>query len=475
MQHYQNMKFVIPTYRLRDVPETIKAYDDNFWCNGHNTPLIIFDDSSASTHEKYYQLLENTPTYNELFYVGPSEKEEFITFLNSRLRDKKLESIVKNLFRPSYGGNRNYTLMYTLGEIMVSSDDDMRPYALIENSPESLRMNEVSRGKILKINDEGFSKKSFDILSSFIEVLGKKVSDVPKNYVTGEHLIDSAMDLETNITKGLSLENSLYLEKGVINPECIIKMAQTFRSGTNDIDALDFVEMFLVDDIQVDMNELNNVYVLVNFRPAITNKNWRMDCGVSGFDNRLGLPPFFPTRLRFEDYIFRLWIQQEKFVSAHIDSAQTHIKNNYMRNPLPAEIFNEELANLLKKKIKGSMRENSLLNISFDYEGEVTSQDTEEILERITSVHKKVIKSFEMAKDEKRKNTLKDFALNLERTFYGFEPDFFQQNVGRIVDDVVSQTKAALELWPTLIEICYFKKNRDGLPIRRIKNASIAK
>ncbi|MEH2124534.1 hypothetical protein [Nostoc sp.] len=37
------------------------------------------------------------------------------------LGDRKLESLVKNLFRPSYGGNRNFTLMYTLGHLMGNS------------------------------------------------------------------------------------------------------------------------------------------------------------------------------------------------------------------------------------------------------------------------------------------------------------------------------------------------------------------
>ena len=59
------------------------------------------------------------------------------------------------------------------------------------------------------------------------------------------------------------------------------------------------------------MDELNEVYVLVNFRPVLTKKNWRMDSGVAGYDNTFGLPPFFPTWLRFEDYIYRLWIQQD--------------------------------------------------------------------------------------------------------------------------------------------------------------------
>jgi hypothetical protein len=44
-------------------------------------------------------------------------------------------------------------------------------------------------------------------------------------------------------------------------------------------------------------------------------------------------------------------------------------------------------------------------------------------------------------------------AENLERAFYGFERDLFQQNASRIVDDVVSPIQGALELWPTLAEI----------------------
>ncbi|HEV3065636.1 MAG TPA: hypothetical protein VGX93_09850, partial [Chthoniobacterales bacterium] len=55
-------------------------------------------------------------------------------------------------------------------------------------------------------------------------------------------------------------------------------------------------------------------------------------------------------------------------------------------------------------------------------------------------------------------------------SFYGFEPDFFQQNVSRIVDDVVSQIQSSLEIWPTLIEICYFHKDKREFPQCRIDN-----
>lgn len=465
--------FVIPTYRLRDVAETIEKYDDNFWANGHAPKIIIFDDSSLVNYEKYYPLLEQTKTVNDVFYVGPHEKEQFITFLNERLRDRKLESLVRNLFRPSYGGNRNFTLMYTLGHLMVSSDDDMRPDALIETSPESLTHEEICRGKLCRANENGFVHRSFDLLTAFEDVLGQRVSQIPDNFEIGEFVIDTTMDLETNTTRGYFRENSLLLKPGEISEDAVVKMAQTFRTGTNDIDTLDFVYMYLNNDHQVHPDDLNEVYVLVNFRPVVTNKNWRMDCGVAGYDNRLGLPPFFPTRLRFEDYIYRLWIQQDGIVAAHVDAVQNHVRNNYMRNPLVSEIFNEEISNLLKRKIKDSLYELDDLGIKFGYTGEVTLQDSEEILQKITAIHRDIMKAAKTTQDEDRKQSLQLFAESLSRVFYGFEPDFFQQNVSRIVDDVVSQFHAALEIWPTLVEICYFQKDKQDLPQTKVNNQKL--
>ena len=468
--------FVVPTYRLRDVAETIEEYDEHFWSNGHSIKMIVFDDSSLANHEKYYPLLERTRTVNELYYVGPREKEQFLAFLNKKLRDRKLESLVRNLFRPSYGGNRNFTLMYTLGDLMISADDDMRPHALIESSPESLNADEISRGKLLKRDAPGVVQKSFDLLTSFKDVLGRKVSELPANYEKGELVVDTAMDLETNVSNDFAGDNSLILKRGPVLRSAVVKMAQTFRTGTNDIDALDFVQMYLRDESQhhANLHDFNDLYVLVNFRPVVTKKNWRMDCGVAGYDNRLGLPPFFPTRLRFEDFIYRLWIQQPRLASAHVDAVQTDIQNNYMRDPLAMDVFNEELCTLLKSKIKGSVTKLEDLTIRFGYNGEVTLKDTQEILDKITGVHRQVVEAAEKATDAQRREALNLFAENLARSFYGFEPDFFQQNVTRIVDDVVSVIQASLELWPTLVEICYFHKDKKEFPQIRVKNKKLA-
>src|SRR5262249_55303700 len=155
---------------------------------------------------------------------------------------------------------------------------------------------------------------------------------------------DTAVDLETNVSTKFSTENSLLLQEGPVSKRAVIKIAQTFRTGTNDVDASDYVFMYLNDEKQSHshLHRFNDVSVLDIFGPVVTNKNWGFDCCVVGYDNRLVLPPFFPTRLRFEDYIYRLWIQQDGVVSAHTDAVQTHIKNNYMRNPLAMDIFNEE-------------------------------------------------------------------------------------------------------------------------------------
>ncbi len=467
--HARDLYFVIPTYRLRDVGETVEAYDEHFRRNGHSPKIIVFDDSSPAAQEKYYPLLERTRTYSDVFYVGPREKEAFTSYIGRRLRDKRLDGLVKNLFRPSYGGNRNCALMYTLGGLVVSADDDMRPYALMEDSLESLDEGEISRGRLHRVNQNGYVRKSFDVLGAFLDVLGKRASDVPANYEAGELLVDTAMDLETNATKGVSRENSLLLRKGSVRSDAVVKMAQTFRSGTNDVDALDFAELFLTNDEQVDPDELNELYVLVNFRPAVTKLNWRMDCGVAGYDNTFGLPPFFPTRLRFEDYVYRLWVRQDQIAAAHVDAAQNHTKSNYMRNPVAAEVFNEEVCNLLKRKIKDTLSHTDELTIGFDYSGEVTAEDAAQSLDKVAALHSRAIEAAGTAQSE-RADALRLFAANLQKAFYSFEPDFFQQNLLRIADDVVSVIKGSIELWPTLVEICYFEKDRRGLPQVRVNN-----
>jgi hypothetical protein len=309
-------------------------------------------------------------------------------------------------------------------------------------------------------------------VAAFEEVLGRRVADLPHGYARGEVIVDSATDLETNASKGLHRENRLVLSPGSPPEGAVVKVAQTYRSGTNDIDAVDFIEMFLENEAQTTTEELPELYVLSNFRPAVTSSNWRFDCGVAGYDNTGGLPPFFPTRLRFEDYIFRLWIQQEGLAAAHVGAAQHHMRSTYMRSMLGAETFNEEICNLVKRKLRAYPCELRELTVRFDYEGEVTAADTDEILERIRGLHAR-IGSASRAATGARAEALLRLEEDLFRSFYGFESDFLHQNVARIVDDVVSVFRSALELWPSLVEICFLEKRRHGLPMSRVNNRAV--
>ena len=139
---------------------------------------------------------------------------------------------------------------------------------------------------------------------------------------------------------------------------------------------------------------------------------------------------------------------------------------------LPGAIagVNEEISNLLKRKIKGSLSRLDELGIAFEYEGEVAESDAQQILDKVKALHARALAIADGIASGKRAESLRVFAANLHKVFYGFEPDFFQHNLLLIVDDFVSVIKGSIELWPTLIEICYFQKGRKGLPITRVAN-----
>jgi hypothetical protein len=460
--------FVIPTCRLRDVGEAVAAYDKHFAEHGHSVRMMVFDDSSPLLYQKYFSRLSALKTRNELFYVGPAEKAALRAELEARLGDVSFTPYVAELFRPSYGGNRNHTLLYSLGSLLISADDDMRPYALVDDDGVDLGEGEVCRGKVVKVDEAPRERHSFDTLSAFLDVLGQPAGRVPKDYARGELLVDSATDLETNATREFARENRLVLRAGQVEDEAVVKMAQTFRSGTNDIDALDFIELFLRDEEQTSLDTQADVYVLRRFRPVITNKNWRMDCGVAAYDNADGLPPFFPTRLRFEDYVYRLWIQQPGIIAAHVPAAQHHARSLYLRNPPASEILNEEAANLLKQKIKSSVTELRPLGVSFEYDGALEAEDVEIILDRVHRVMDQVLQAATLSASVHRRDELLRFAATLDATFFGFDFDCFARNLELELRQTVRRIKGSLELWPRLLEIC--DGLRRELPKTRLKS-----
>lgn len=473
----ENISLVIPTIRLRDVPTTIKEYRSNLQRYGHDIPIIVFDDSNKDQYKRDFNgLLSHN--FKDTFYVGPDEKEEFKKMLTEKVGLAYEETIRKTL-RPCYGGNRNFTILYTLGDLFVSVDDDMKPYGYVSKETEDLCEGVVLKGIYIdKKNLESETRKiETDLLSAYLEILGKNVGDVPENYAVGRTLNDSMTYLFTNKTKGGFEPNEISVGKGKIGKNTRIVTAQTFRSGSADVDAVDYAEDFMITPENAFINDMSLLYVIKGYKPCVTKTNWRLDCGISGYDNREGLPPFFPTKLRFEDYVFRLWLQQDGLASAHVNAIQTHKKNPYNRATLPYDLWNEDIANWLKDKFRENLREIGRLNLLFDGKFSICEDDAKKMLERGKYYLEKAIKraneclADQGMSDKKKVMTCRyytGFVDDIVRTYKSFDEESFIGNVRSTIKNEVKTTKDTMKIWPSLVEIASEIKNSGKLPVRRL-------
>lgn len=443
--------FVVPTYRPQEVGETVARYSENFRSFGYSVPIIVFDDSKGEESRKkaLKSFVEAEIDYpGKIWYVGELEKQRFLSELKTKT--KISSRLLQKIFRPSYGGNRNFTLVYTLNNLFISSDDDMYPMALFERQ-KGLKEGEITKGRYVP-KESRYRTTPDDILVGFLEVLGKSVAEAPDSYEKGNTIQDSNTDLLTNNTKSgaLNSPNTLSLIRGEVSPTAIIKLAQTFRTGSSDVDSKDYVEEFLRNPILVTMNDLSKVYVISDYKPCITKVNWRMDCGVAGYDNRQGLPPFIPTSLRFEDYMFRIWSQKKDIASAHVDATQTHRRSPNNRPSLAEDYLNEELSAILKDELRRLNDGLEDIVLHFDEGFNIDLDRVGEIFERGQKLYTRAQSKSKDAFD--RKGHYIQFANALFNTYHRFNKSDFFQYVTNTLTAEVSLLRDTLEVWPRIIE-----------------------
>lgn len=485
-----NVQLVIPTMRLRDVAETVHDYRRNLDSYGHNeVPITVFSDANPETEEKEYQTLLDLGAQN-VFYVGHLEKAEFLDHLIVRVGSQHAETLREAFRRPdpqqkNYGGNRNFAQLYTLGDKFMTADDDMRPHGLFHIDRSALGEQEVLKGQYVdKVRDKKLVELvEYDILGEVLRVLGKKVSEIHgQPYLQGNYMSDSMTDLLTNKTLGRLEPNTVSLVTGQPNPDSRIITAQTFRTGSADVDAVDYANDFLVNPNNAFVNDMSLRYVLTAFRPCVTKVNWRLDVGISSFDNTDGLPPFFPTGLRFEDYIIRLWLQKQDVAAAHVNAVQTHYKNPYNRASLGHDLWNEEMANYLKTKLGGMITDMTPLTINFEGDVHVTRDEARAIMEQkgrryyLATIERaaEVLKNREFVAPltpEQNANYLIGLARDLFLEFKGFDLDEFQISMQKTVESELDLTRRLIAVWPDLVETTREMKKQGKLPIRRVKTA----
>ena len=443
--------FTIPTYRPQEVAETVARYSESFGNYGYSVPIVVFDDSKGEeSRKKALNSFSNAEIdySGKIWYVGELEKRKFLSKLE--IKTKINSTLLKKIFKPSYGGNRNFTLAYTIGNLFVSSDDDMHPVALFEPR-KGLGEDEIAKGRY--VHKEGRYRTTPDnILVSFLEVLGKNVNEVPDTYLRGNLVQDSSAELLTNNTKpdALTSSNKLTLMRGQVSPTSIVKLAQTFRTGSSDVDSKDYVNEFLRNPALVTMSDLSKVYVLSDYQPCVTKVNWRMDCGVAGYDNREGLPPFIPTSLRFEDYMFRIWSQKKDIASAHVDATQTHRRSPNNRPSLASDFLNEEVSAILKDELRRLNTEIEDLTLTFDDGLHVDKDQINEIFSRGQKLYAKAQSKSNDTYD--RKGYYIQFANALFEAYNRFDKEAFYQNISETLKIEVDTLKQTLDVWPKIVE-----------------------
>lgn len=473
------VSLVIPTYRLKDVAETVLEYHANLDKYGHDLPVIVFDDSTIETHLRDFSTFTSRVP-PQILYVGPREKAGFLALLVEKLGAEH-EPALRRMLRPSYGGNRNHTLLYTLGEMFISADDDMRPHGLFHRQRELLNGKEVLKGLYIDKTDpeQVIVQEEFDLVTVYLSVLGKSIRTVNGSCeLVGSTLIDSMMDLYTNQTKGPLQPNTITLVEGEVNPQARIVTAQTYRSGSADVDAIDYANDFLINPYHAFVNDMSLRYVIQAFKPCVTSTNWRLDCGISGYDNSKGLPPFFPTQLRFEDYVFRLWLQDAGVAAAHVNGVQAHYRNPYMRESLPHDLWNEAMANFLKPRLKEQIVQINPTTLVFNGEIHVSGDESRKIVEEGRCYYVKALQraatvvrqreTSDPLSPEQKSNYLIGFARDVYDEYEGFDVAAFQRKMQRTIDDEMKAIVSTMTVWPDVLEAASELKQSENIPLRKI-------
>jgi len=340
----------------------------------------------------------------------------------------------------------------------MTVDDDMLPIGIFcEGANQSTA---ICEGTFIPKTGRDYEEKDQNIARAFLDVLGKKVSEIKIGH--GKHIFDDSVDFYSNNSKGPLSENiKLVLKPGQIKKDCIVKIAQTYRTGSPDIDAIDYINAYFDESYVIATNDLNKIFALNSFSPCITKTNWRIDSGVCALDNRHGLPPFIPTVLRFEDYIFRIWTQKENVATAHVNAVQTHRKS-LNRPSMASSFLNEEMAALLKRELRRLAKSLYATHIEFGSNLEITEKDLRSILEKGLAIKDKAEK--EARRRPRESHFFFKLANDMDVVFDSFDAKTFGKKTRTILAKEFELLLATMEIWPKIVgEAMEMPKNMKQL------------
>jgi hypothetical protein len=119
---------IVTANRPRECKRAFTSFADNLRTHGRHVRVIVMDDSDPACRETYVQTLAEAGTGLEIRYAGRLEKESYIAALISQGigPDVARFALLGELSALSCttGANRNALLLDTIGENVISADDD---------------------------------------------------------------------------------------------------------------------------------------------------------------------------------------------------------------------------------------------------------------------------------------------------------------------------------------------------------------
>ena len=360
----------IPTIR-QQTHATVREYAQNLRRYGHQgTNILVADDAPAGTNAVLEAGLtgvaQDFPDF-QIAYLGPEQKGCYLRGLEAAVPGGSA------LLQPGYGGNRNWLLLATLGHQLLSVDDDVHPYGCFRGPAGHSRL--VLEGRFVGQAEWAHCRRlDFDILGAYTAMLGRPVAEVVAAWASrgqtlaqGSHLQDGNVDLTLNLARRPLQPAAVELIPGEVPASGRIGIVQSFLSGDPDLDAQELIWAFQQwGDGRVLQGQTPVKLAIDAFRPCLLDHDFRLTAAVLGLDNSSGTIPFIPTRLRFEDYLLRLYSQRQAFHVGYCEAVQTHERAMTSRNTLVADQVIEGLATIMKTLINSGLRDTGPLAFQFE-------------------------------------------------------------------------------------------------------------
>ncbi|MDP7520762.1 MAG: hypothetical protein QF567_00820 [Candidatus Pacearchaeota archaeon] len=471
----------IPTYRSQQIAITVNTYAQNFKRFNHTVPIFVFDDSNETqskiSEKCLLDLSKQLGNTQEINYVGPIQKQLFLENLQKRFGQQNARNIGR-IFKPSYGGNRNFSLVYTLGKTFISVDDDIVPAGLFTNQydtqlKEGIRPNIISKGSFMYEREIKHMKLvEQDVVKGYTKFLGTSVKDHSSKVRTGKRISDPDVD-SLGVTTGKLEDRVMKIVNGRISPEARIKVVQTHLSGDADMDSADLINLFVETGVgDILSGRLPKKYIIEKCREAITFSNERLTGAVLGYDNSEGAIYFLPTNFRCEDFIWRVHLEKRlDIASAYTEHVQTHNRSLLVRESISQDWFNELIAQRLKRRIRDSIKNVGRFSMEFHTPYGVSLETAKDIKRRIEEKYNQATKKIKS--NNKSSVNYQKFVQELEFILENeiISPKKFANKLTKVVLDEFSLFNKTAKIWPKILE--YVSEMKEDLPILNLTKESL--